>query len=116
VGIVTISFIIPYIKGFMVLIQSELSVNVTSFNFLRPIAAVTCRINNVIWTPLTNVSHRPKYLACAFFLLDIMENINRRDFTGFSFLLKTLLSPLKSCNTCLKTMAQSYDEERLLSL
>lgn len=67
--------------------------------------------------PLTNVSHRPKYLACAFFPPYVMENINGRYMVGFSSLLKTLDLPLnKNCNTCSKAMVESYDEKHIIFL
>lgn len=86
---------------------------ITSPNLPFSTAAMTCYINSsVICRQLKNLSHRPKYLAHAFFPLDVIENINRRDMMDFSSFLKTLGSPLNtSYSTCLQGMAQGYDEE-----
>lgn len=86
--------------------------------FIQPpltIAAMKFYINSyVICTQLTNVFHRPKYLPCSFFPLYAKASINGTYIMDFTYFLKTLALLLnKSCNTCSKAMAQSYDEKNI---
>lgn len=85
--------------------------------FIRPpltIAAVKFYNSYVICTQLTNVFHRPKYLPCSFSPLYAKASINGTYIMGFIYFSKTLALVLnKSCNTCSKAMAQSYDEKNI---